>query len=112
VFFLCYYQNNYIKFTKKIKKEKELKKETKKAVKKPQKEKIKNKKTLVLYEITDFMTKKTHFVGFIDGKPKTKKYSTKTALLNNHNNFKKAFNESTLKVVKIDNVNKGVRNYV
>lgn len=74
--------------------------------------KLKDEKQLILYEINEFLNKKTVYVGFKDEKQITKKYNSKMALLQNNPAFKKAFNNSTLKVVKIDNKNGGTRTYV
>ena len=74
--------------------------------------KIKDEKKYYMCEITDFITKKTYFLGFCNDKAVTKKYASKTAFLNANAKFKKLFNNSELNVVKITPTNKGERKYV
>ena len=77
--------------------------------------KLEQKKTILdlkIIELNDFLTKKTYYVGFLGDKAVTKKYNTKSSLLEKNPRFKKSFNNSTLKVVKIDSKNGGIRNYV
>lgn len=64
-------------------------------------------KTLKKYETiqqTDYITKKSYFIGLIDGKAKTKKYASLFSLLEKNASFKRAFSNGSLKQSKVSNV--------